>query len=128
MTRSILIGMIMLLACAYSPVCQNAKTSLKVGKDTTDTSQYDIIIVDLKFDQWYITNFNEAKDHTNDYYRTFDRIAVPRWNEYFREGKYESVIDCYIEYWPDIDYGLNVNRKLYWYFKYIESNYGIRLL
>jgi hypothetical protein len=27
-----------------------------------------------------------------------------------------------------LDYGMDVNRKLYWYFKYIEENTSIRLL
>lgn len=38
-----------------------------------------------------------------------------------------KVIDCIIEYQSNVDYGIEVNRKLYWYFLYITENYKIRL-
>jgi hypothetical protein len=37
------------------------------------------------------------------------------------------VIDSWINYQPQIDYGIDVNRKLYWYFRFVEDYYGIRL-
>lgn len=42
--------------------------------------------------------------------------------------EYEVVIiESYIDYRPNIDYGIEVNRKLFWYFKYVKSKYGINL-
>ncbi len=37
-------------------------------------------------------------------------------------------IDSYIDYRPNIDYGLDLNYKLYYYFKYFEERNNIRLL
>ncbi len=39
------------------------------------------------------------------------------------QGEYDS----YIDYNPNIDYGLDLNYKLYYYFRYFEEKHGIRL-
>ncbi len=49
------------------------------------------------------------------------------WNDYYRKGKYIEIIDSYINYQLQMDYGIEVNRKLYWYFKYVSENYKVRL-
>jgi len=54
-------------------------------------------------------------------------IAVGNWNDFYCTGRYNKIIDSLIEYHPDTDYGIEVERKLYWYFKYIVSTYKIRL-
>jgi hypothetical protein len=128
MSRGFFIGMMVLFIWACSPVKEASKNSVTLAKNSEDSTEYKILIIDPHFDQWYLLNFNEAKDHSIEYYRTNNMTAVVTWNNYFRTGQYGEVIDSYIEYWPDVDYGIEVNRKLYWYFKYIESNYGIRLL
>jgi len=52
---------------------------------------------------------------------------VANWNDYYRTGKHSQVIDSNINYQPNLDYGIEVNRKLYWYFKYVQEEYKIRL-
>jgi len=55
-------------------------------------------------------------------------VAVSHWNDYFTRNRYPRAIDSSIDYDYSIDYGIEVNRKLYWYFKYIEDTFKIRLL
>jgi hypothetical protein len=54
--------------------------------------------------------------------------AAGYWNDYYRSARYPQVIDSFLDYRPDIEYGIDVNRKLYWYFKFISEYHGIRLL
>jgi hypothetical protein len=122
-----IIGIIAAMLWACSPVKEVSKTSATLVQDKQDSTEYEILIVDPHFDQWYLLNYNPEKDHSNDYYRYKNLIAVSNWNDYYRTGKYNGVIDSYINYSADTDYGIELNRKLYWYFKYIRSNYGIRL-
>jgi hypothetical protein len=124
---SFFIGIMTLLIGACAPVKEVPKTSAALIKDSKDTTEYQLIIIDPGFDQWYLINFTEAKDRSNEYYRYKDMVAVLNWNNYFSAGRYDRVIDSYIDYRPDIDYGIDVNRKLYWYFKYVDSVYGIYL-
>jgi len=127
MSRSSLIGILALMVWACSPVKEALKTSAILAQDSLDSTEYHILIIDPWFDQWYLFNYSPALDHSNDYYRTKNLIAVGNWNDHCRSGRYINVIDSYIDYRPDVDYGIEVNRKLFWYFKYIMSNYKIRL-
>ena len=119
-----IIGVIALIACSCSPAREPVKTSAVL---TSDSTEYEVLIIDPTFDLWYATNYSPAKDYSNDYYRNKNWISVTNWNEYFRTGKYGWVIDSYIEYQPSVDYGIEVNRELFWYFRYIREKYRIRL-
>jgi hypothetical protein len=121
------IGMMALLVWSCSPVKNTAKTSATLVQNSQDSTEYEIYISDLHFDQWFQLNYSEAKDHQNDYYRSKNQVAVANWNDHYRNGRYIDVIDSYINYEPQIDYGIEVNRKLYWYFKYVQENYKVRL-
>ena len=124
--RVFIIGILALMVWACSPAKESSK-SIILDKDKKDSTEYEILVSDIHFEQWYLTNFNEVKDRTNEYYRYKDLVAVTNWNDYYRENKYSRVIDCRIDYWPNIDYGIEVNRKLYWYFKFVEEYYKISL-
>lgn len=116
---------IMMIAC--NPAKQSVKTSAKVIQTSEDSIEYELVIVDLNFDHWYLMNYSPAKDHTNELYRSKNQIAVANWNYYYQQGLYTKVIESLIDYRPEIDYGIEVNRKLYWYFKYVGEEYKIRL-
>jgi hypothetical protein len=120
-------GMLVILAVACSPAKQAMKTSAVVSPINTDSTQYDLIINDINFDTWYQLNYSESKDRTNEYYHSKNIVAVGNWNDYYRSGKYINVIDSYIDYQPQIDYGIDVNRKLYWYFKFVHDYYGVKM-
>jgi Family of unknown function (DUF6146) len=127
MKLSLFMGIMALLVWTCSPVKEASKTSAKLNQNSQDGTEYEILIIDPHFDQWYLINYTPAKDYSNDYYRSKNLIAVTTWNDYYRTGRYSRVIDSYIDYQLNIDYGIEVNRKLYWYFKYIQNNYRIRL-
>jgi hypothetical protein len=127
MKLSFFIGILVVLFWACTPVREVSKTSATLTQNSLDSTEYEILIIDSHFDQWYLINFDPSKDHSNDYYRNKNLIAVANWNDYYRTNRYSQVIDSYINYWSNIDYGIEVNRRLFWYFKYIKENYRIRL-
>ena len=95
---------------------------------STDSLSYEIVIMDVYFDQWYVRNFSPALDRDNSFYQMKNLVGVTNWNDYFRRARYPKLINSHLFYDPTIDYGLEVNRKLYWYFKYYEENFQIRML
>jgi len=127
MKPAIYIIFIAMLIIACSTAKQVSKTSAEIKAASPDSTVYELIITDIHFDQWYLLNYNDARDRNNDYYRSKNITAVYNWNDLYRRGRYLNAIDSYINYEPHIDYGIEVNRKLYWYFKFVEDYYGIRL-
>ncbi len=119
-------ALIAMLAWSCKPAQQIAKsTSHKI---VSDSSGYEITIIDPAFDNWYLMHFSPAKDYSNEYYRSKNQFGVNNWNDCFMHGRYHHAIDSYINYESSVDYGIEVNRKLYWYFKYTEEKFRIRLL
>lgn len=127
MKRGLFMGILALMVWACAPVKEVTKTSATLVNKSNDTTEYEVIIMDVGFNQWYLKNFTEAKDHSNEYYQYNNLVAVSNWNNDYHAGRFDRVIDSYIDYRPDIDYGIDVNRKLFWYFKYVNSVYGIHL-
>jgi len=40
-------------------------------------------------------------------------ITVANWNDFYRTGRYNKIIDSLIEYHPDTDYGIEVVLKVH---------------
>jgi hypothetical protein len=93
-----------------------------------DSTEYEVVVFDTEFDTWYLINFNRVLDMSNDYYRSMNNLAVSRWNSYYTSGRYSRVVENYLDYDYNIDYGIEVNRKLYWYFKFVQEHDHLRLL
>jgi len=121
------VGMIALLIWGCSSVKEASKTAAALKQAGQDSTEYEILIIDPNFDQWYLLNYSPAKDYSEEYYRGNNLVAIANWNDYYLRGKYRSVIDSAIDYRSDVNYGIEVDRKLYWYFRYIVSEYKIRL-
>ena len=127
MKPAFILTIIALLIWSCAPGRHASKTSAVLTQKSPDSTVYEVVIIDIHFDQWYMMNYSEAKDRSNELYHSKNLVAAANWNDYYRLGKYSEVIDSYINYEPQIDYGIEVNRKLYWYFKYVQESYHVRL-
>jgi len=117
--------LLLVWSCSSSKDAGNIKKSRSVQIDSTE---YEITIIDTEFDRWYLTNFAPSKDHSNEYYRSKNQVGISNWNDYYNSGRYSRVIENSIYYENARDYGIEVNRILFWYFKFIEDEYKIQLL
>lgn len=129
-TIFVLFILLTLWSCAPSQKVSSSDKQLTIKTDSSlknDSIEYELLLIDPEFDHWYLIHFSIAKDYSNTYYRNKNQVGVSTWNDYFTRNRYPRMIDDYI-YWDNsIDYGMEVNRKLYWYFKYYEDAFNIRL-
>ena len=127
MSKVIVTALLLLLVCACSPVNETSRSAERLSGDTLDSTEYAVLVIDPGFDQWYEISYSPALDRTDSYYRARNLEGVARWNAYYNAGTYPDVIDSYIDYRPEGKYGIEVNRKIYWYFLYVKKTYGIKL-
>ncbi|WKD85928.1 hypothetical protein KCTC32516_01277 [Polaribacter huanghezhanensis] len=91
--------------------------------------QYEIIIIDPGFTTFLNTQARSKEYYSESYLKNKNRLYVNVWNnrvrypQRFNSNIYENAID----YQANIDYGLDVNYKLYWYFKFAEQKYKMKL-
>ena len=96
---------------------------------SNDSLEYQIIIYDIGFRTYLQTIAKPMNFYSQNYFEIKNNFYVTEWN--FRASnpiRYGDLYGSRIEYLPQIDYGLEVNYKLYNYFKFFEKKYGVRLL
>ena len=104
----------------------------KVGdtvKIVNDSTEYEIIIIDPGFDFWLKSVAKPEWYYTQSYLENRNRIYVPEWNyRVTQPQRYDpNLYEMQIDYNPNINYGLEVNYKLYYYFIYFQRKYNQRL-
>ena len=105
-------------------------STLELDKVASDSTEYDIIISDIGYESFLVTQ-KPMGFYSQRYYENWNRYYVVDWNDKVRNSmyhsaKYQSVFEMFIDYNPSTNYGMEVNYKLYYYFMFVESRYGVR--
>lgn len=107
---------------------QDVKKQEEAVKIVNDSLEYEIIIYDIGFENYLHTIAKPANFYSQEYYEIKNKFYVTEWNYRaqnplrFNSRIYENVID----YDFNTNYGLDVNYKLYNYFKFVEYKYHQR--
>jgi len=93
-----------------------------------DSVEYEIIILDVKFDSYLISIAKPMEFYSIEHYKSWNTMYVKTWNaRHSNPIRFGDFYDSHIDYDPFTDYGLELNYKLYNYFKFIEYEYKIDL-
>lgn len=117
-----------ILACASKP-----KTTIKneeylpegAVRIANDSLEYEIIIFDIGYDYYLKSVAKPEWYYTLDYLEIKNQFYVTEWNIRVRDPfRYDSTIyENEINYDFNTHYGLEVNYKLFNYFKFVEHQY-----
>ncbi|MGX1930343.1 DUF6146 family protein [Flagellimonas sp. 2504JD4-2] len=94
-----------------------------------DETEYEIIIIEPGFFTWLQSIARPEGYYSQSFLENRNQLMVIAWNQrvlqpqFFNSNLYELRID----YDPGIDYGYEVNYKLYNYFIYFQRKYNQRL-
>lgn len=93
-----------------------------------DSLEYEIIIIDPGFSYFLNAVARPEGYHSQPYLENKNRFLVSDYNQRVREPfRYDPDIYAQeINYDPNIDYGYDVNYKLYNYFVYLSQKYNQR--
>ncbi|PRZ02102.1 DUF6146 family protein [Marinilabilia salmonicolor] len=93
-----------------------------------DSTEYELIIMDSRFQSWLATQ-PSANFYSQSYYENWNHRYVTEWNHrHSNPIQYGDFYQTRIDYDQNTDYGLELNYKLYYYFRFIEKEYGIVLV
>ena len=115
-------------ACAtfQDPVMIKDKNLTTARDDEQET--HELIVLDPGFETWFLTNWSPAKDRTLAYYDGWNDRYVSAWNYKASNARYADFFYSTIDYDPGENYGLEVSRKLYYYFRWVEIELNIPIL
>lgn len=117
----------LLIACGTAQKTSTPARKVEL-KAEDDTLEYQLIVLDPGFET-YLASQPSAGFYSQDYYENWNRQYVTEWNlRHNNPMRYGGFYETEISYNPLTDYGLDLNYRLYYYFRFIEKEYGIRLL
>ena len=123
-----IIGFLLVVFCACSSQKDIVKIAPAKNVAVIDSTEYELLVFDPQFETWFMTNYSPAKDHSNEYYQSWNNQYVTDWNYHYMAGHYSSVFENYIDWDDSVNYGIELNRKLYYYFRYVETYLKVPIL
>lgn len=126
----ILVPILAIIFMATACMPHRHATQVRYGEnmilDRGDDDEYEIQVFDSGFDRWFAIHAKPVSFYSPQYYEMMNRRYVIAWNEKVSTHAFRrnSPFEAPINYDPTIDYGLEVNYTLFYYFKYIEDTYG----
>jgi len=98
-------------------------------KISDEETEYEIIIIDPGFYTWLNTIARPEGYYSQSFLESRNQILVQNWNQrVLNPSMYSPMLyEMQIDYQPNIDYGYEVNYKLYNYFIYFQRKYNQRL-
>lgn len=98
------------------------------GENGSDSLEYELIVMDPGYELFLHTQ-KPMNFYSQQYYETWNAQYVAEWNSrHMQPLAYGGIYETYIDYRPGIDYGLELNYKLYYYFKFFEKEHGVNLV
>ena len=129
MKKTVLFILVILVATATNGFSQKKRDRYKPKADTisVDSLEYNLIVLDPGFEAWLATKPSK-EFYSKEYYEQKNRLYVSEWNNRYMTSRNNGRYETYIDYKYNTDYGLDLNYKLYYYFKFFEETNHIKLL
>ena len=95
---------------------------------TQNEGEYEVMVLDPGFESWFITTWSPAKDRSEEYYSGWNQQYVTEWNYKATRTPTAEFFTSMIQYDPNVRYGIDVERKLFYYFRWVETQLRIPIL
>jgi len=122
------LGIILLIAaCSTQKGLVTVKSN--IGESSVDDSlEYALETFDGKFESWYQLHNSPAMYRSQQYYENWNRQYVSAWNYNAMSGRKNSFFEPIVGYEFNVDYGIEINHELFYYFQYVEQVLKIQIM
>ena len=121
-------GIILLIvACSTQKGLVTVKSNNE-GSIVEDSLEYELVTFDGKFETWYQIHNNPSMYRSQQYYENWNRQYVSAWNYNAMSGRRNSFFEPIVGYESTVDYGFELNHKLFYYFQYVEHVLKIQIM
>ena len=99
-------------------------------KIVNDDLEYQIIIIEPGFNSWLVSRAKPEGFYSQSYLENRNYLYVTEWNQrVLQPQRYNpNLYEMQVDYQQNIDYGYEVNYKLYNYFIYFQLTYKQKLV
>ena len=125
----ILVLSVLMYACGSSSLKDPQTKKEEPVVIANDSLEYEVIIFDIGFNNYLASQARPIGYYSQNYLENWNIIYVTNWNiraqnpTRYNQDIYQNIID----YSSSIDYGMDVNYKLFNYFQFAQQKYKMRL-
>lgn len=124
--QNLLLVLFLLPLFAAAQENETADTLKINGVEKGDTLEYELIVFDPGFNSWYNMVQQPMSFYTQDYLEMWNERLVRQWNNQVPATQRSNCLsNTYIDYDPNINYGMELNHKLFYFFRYIDEQCGV---
>ena len=122
------LGIVLLIAaCSTQKGLVTVKSN--IGESSVEDSlEYALETFDGKFESWYQLHNSPAMYRSQQYYENWNRQYVSAWNYNAVSGRKNSFFEPIVGYEFNVDYGIEINHELFYYFQYVEQVLKIQIM
>ena len=122
------LGIILLIAA-----CSTQKGLVEIKNNTAqntaeDSLEYELETFDGRFETWYQMHNNPSTYRSQQYYENWNRQYISAWNYNALNRRKNSFFEPIVGYEFTVDYGFELNHKLFYYFQYVEQVLKIQIM
>tara|TARA_R110000787_G_scaffold7747_5_gene26045 strand:- start:1233 stop:1622 length:390 start_codon:yes stop_codon:yes gene_type:complete len=116
-------------ACSSSPLKNGKTIKEEAVVIANDSLEYEVTIFDIGFNNYLNSIAKPVGFYSQNYLENWNNIYVTNWNiraqnpTRYSQDIYQNII----YYSANIDYGMDVNYKLFNYFQFAQQKYKMRL-
>ena len=114
-------------ACRVQKQAVNIE-SIRPETESQDSVEYVLETFDTKFEAWYAFYNSPSRYRSKEYYESWNHRYVSAWNYNASDPRKNWFFEHIIGYDPTIDYGFELNHKLFYYFLYVENVLNIEIM
>ena len=113
--------------------CSVQKKAAKIESNNIETAEkdsveYELETFDQKFETWYMLHDSPSEYRSQQYYEGWNQRYVSAWNYNATDPRKSWFFEPVVGYDPSIDYGFELNHKLFYYFQYVENVLKIQIM
>ncbi len=116
-----------IVACSTQKGLVKVKSN-NVESNVEDSVEYELETFDARFETWYQLHNSPAMYRSQEYYENWNRQYVSAWNYNAMNARRNSFFEPIIGYENNVDYGFELNHKLFYYFQYVEHVLNIQIM
>ena len=129
MKQLILFSMILVMGFA----CSTPKNTIQIKENgeaeaSVDSLEYSLETFDSRFETWYMMQNSPARYRSQEYYENWNRQYVSAWNYNATTSRRRGFFEPIVGYDYSVDYGFELNHKLFHYFQYVEQVLKIQIM
>lgn len=118
--------------CSMLPLTlagQPKQVNLVAVPDTAveEETEYELIVLEPGYKAYLVTQL-PMEYYSENYYKTWNQQYVIEWNIRFLSGPRKELFENEIHYDPMKNYGLELEYRLYHFFRFFENKYDITLV